>query len=110
MGFKPMSKEAEERLMTALDDVHDLVADGQHPTEAIAKAAADHGIPPGHVKHMAYAYNAARSEQQRQAEDPAASFPLADPAAALERIYPSQLKTAATEQRATEVSDEYSRP
>ncbi len=110
MQFRPLSKTAEDRLLTAVDDVVQHVQDGLDPTAAVVKSAMSHALPPGHIKHLAYAYNASRSEQQRHSADPAASFPLADPAAALTELYPDTVKTAAALVRETEVDGDYQRP
>ena len=47
--MKKLSKEAESRILTALESVADSVNDGSTPTDAIVKAASDHSIPAGHV-------------------------------------------------------------
>jgi hypothetical protein len=112
--IQPMTAHAESRLNGALDETARLVEDeGLNPTEAIAKSAEVHGIPPGHVALMARAYNVARTIQQQgesSTDKRAEAFDLADAAQALELLYPTHAKTAATRYRETVVSSDYDRP
>jgi hypothetical protein len=107
-----MTKEGEERLRTALDDVVDLVNDGQDPDDAIVKVATDRSIPPGHVSLMVAAYNTGRTTRHRESHssllDKAADFPIADAPSILDRLYPSSVKSAAAIERESGVHITYS--
>jgi hypothetical protein len=107
-----MSKEGEVRLRAALDEVVDLVNDGEHPDDAIYKVASERSLPIGHVNLMVNAYNTGRTTRHREAHDSllekAADFPIADPVAILDRLFPAQVKSAAAVERASGISIEYS--
>lgn len=106
-----MTEAGEARLRAALDEVVDLVNDGEHPDDAIYKVAADRQVPAGHVRLMVNAYNTGRTtrhrETHREPGEKAADFPIADPATILERLYPSRVKSAAAAERDGGVSGEY---
>lgn len=112
--MKKLDKAAEERLLGAIEKTAALVNAGVHPNDAIAKAAQEDGIPPGHLSLMVHAYNTGRTTRQRQEGssplEKAAEFPLADLAVVLEQVYPSQVKTAAAIERDAAVSLEYALP
>lgn len=112
--MKKLDKAAEERLLGAIEKTAALVNSGVHPNDAIAKAAQEDGIPPGHLSLMVHAYNTGRTTRQRQEGssplEKAAEFPLADLSAVLEQVYPSQVKTAAAIERDAAVSLEYALP
>lgn len=112
--MKKISKAAEDRLVGAIEKTAALVNDGMHPNNAIAKAAAEGGIPPGHINLMVHAYNTGRTTRQRQnGGDPfekSADFEMADAAQVLEELYPSQVKTAAAVLQNTAVSTQYAIP
>jgi hypothetical protein len=107
-----MTKEGEERLRTALDEVVDLVNDGDDPDDAIVKVAANRSIPPGHVNLMVAAYNTGRTTRHREGHssllEKAADFPIADATSILERLYPSRVKSAAAVERESGVHVGYS--
>lgn len=112
--MKKLDKAAEDRLLGAIEKTAALVNSGVHPNDAIAKAAQEDGIPPGHLSLMVHAYNTGRTTRQRQEGgsplEKAAEFPLADLAVVLEQVYPSQVKTAAAIERDAAVSLEYALP
>lgn len=109
--MKPLGKEAEAKLLAAIEKTAELVNDGDTPNQAIIKAAREANVPPGHVNLMVQAYNTGRTTRQRQlGDDPlekSADFDMADASIVLEALYPSQFKTAAQIQRETVVSMEY---
>lgn len=109
-----LSKEAENKLLVAIEKTAALVNSGLDPNSAIAKAASEDGIPPGHINLMVHAYNTGRTSRQRMdgadAMEKAADFPLADAAAVLDQLYPAQVKTAAAIARSVIVSTEYGLP
>lgn len=105
-----LSKEAERRISRALDDVANLVDAGEHPTDAIVKAARQHQLEPGHGRLLGTAYNTGRAAVQREtAEDvlgKAAEFELADPEQVANCLSGDLPKRAAEEP----VADQYSLP
>ena len=109
--MKKLSKDAEDRLLVAIEKAAALASDGLPPSDAIAKAAAETGVPPGHVNLMVYAYNTGRTTRQREDGDDvfskSADFELADAQAVLEKLYPNQVKTAAAARQQTVVSTSY---
>jgi hypothetical protein len=111
---KSLSKEAESRIMDVLNDVAVHVSDLEHPNDAIIKAAQEHSLPVGHINMVVHAYNTGRQAKQRMSGgdpfDKTADFTLASAPAILERMYPTQVKTAAAAANETVVSDEYSHP
>lgn len=110
--MKKISPEKEQQLLTAIEKTAALVADGLHPTDAVVKAASETGLRPGDVSLVVHAYNTGRTTRQRlDGSDPlekAAEFDLANTADVLEKLYPSQTKTAAAEQREAALSSDYS--
>jgi len=112
--MKKLSKDAENKLMAAIEKTATIINDGMSPSSAIAKAAAEDRIPPGHIRLMVHAYNTGRTSRQRSegesALEKAADFPLADASEVLEQLYPSQVKTAAAIQSSTIISTEYAIP
>lgn len=111
--MKKLSKDAENRILTALESVADSVNDGSSPNDAIVKAASSHGIPAGHINLMVSAYNTGRTGKQRMAAenpfDKAAAFELADQQDIMSRLYPTNVKSAAQKRDEIIVDDEYSR-
>lgn len=109
-----MSKEAEEKILRASAAAAELVNEGQTPNDAITKAASEANLPPGHISLLVNAYNTGRTSKQREVGDSpfekAADFDLADTSVVLERLYPSEVKTAAAIHQETAVSWEYLAP
>ena len=109
--MKKLSKEAESRVLTALESVADAVNEGTSPNDAIVKAASEHDIPAGHINLMVSAYNTGRTGKQRMAAespfDKAATFELADQQDIMGRLYPTNVKSAAQKRDETIVDDEY---
>jgi hypothetical protein len=114
MAINKLSKQAEQKLTEALEKVAELVADGQHPNEAIVKIASDEGIPAGHINLMVSAFNTGRTETQRKICDDvfekAAEFDLADAEDILKKMYPDSVKTAAEVITSSVIAEEYSLP
>ena len=109
-----LSDSSEQRIRSALDRMAGLVLEGEAPTPALAKVAAESGLPPGHYPLLAQVFNISRAEGQRQENSDvlgrAEVFPLADSAEALALNYPAQFKTAAEQRRASCVAPVYQRP
>lgn len=109
-----LSKESEDRLVSALEEVAGLVETGSSPNDAICKVAADKQIPRGHISLMTYAYNTGRTESQRKTSDDvldkAGGFEMADDKKILGKLYPESTKTAAEIRQRREIDPSYSRP
>lgn len=109
--MQPLDKEAEQKLIGAIERAAGYVNDGMVPNDAIVKSAAEHNVPAGHINLMVHAYNTGRTTKQReQGEDTlekAADFQLADADTVRERLFPKEVKTSAQIERAHTVSTEY---
>jgi len=108
-----LTEASEQRLTHALNKVATLVAEGGKPDDAIVKVASAERIPAGQVRLMAHAYNNGRTighlQDAGDLTEKASSFPLADPVAILERMFPTSIKTAQDAWQDTAVSEDYSR-
>lgn len=113
-AFPEMTKEAQDRVLRAVEAVVDMVEQGEHPTSAVVKVASDESLPAGHIPLVATFYNLAAAESHRkQASDLSQrllEFPLADGEEAQRRVYPGSVKSAGAVRRSQTVSEEYSRP
>jgi hypothetical protein len=109
--MRSLSKEAEQKLLTAIERAATLVNEGATPDAAIIKSASDANIPAGHINLMVHAYNTGRTNKQREAGETtlekAADFQLADVNVVMEALYPKQVKTSAEVVRERVVSTEY---
>lgn len=109
-----LSKQAEAKLMDALEQVAEVVNTGDHPNDAIIKIARDRNIPAGHINLMVHAYNTGCTTKQRETGDStldkAADFQLADANQILDALYPKVVKTSAEIVRESVVSTEYATP
>jgi hypothetical protein len=114
MSIAPLSKEAEQKLISALGEVADLVSGGSSPNDAIVKTAVDRQIPAGHLHLMTSAYNTGRTETQRKSSEDvlekAGEFELADADVIRDRMFPETTKTAAEIRRHSVIDESYSRP
>jgi len=103
---------SEQLIGDALVKVADLVNDGMHPDDAIVKIASAERIPAGHVRLMVRAYNNGRSvghfKNAGDLEEKAAAFDIADGSIILERMFPSEFKSASVHHEETAVSGDYS--
>jgi len=111
MSISRLTKESETRIHSALSEVADRTSRGEAPDDAIVKVATDRGISAGHVRMMVRAYNNGRSlghiRSNTELAEKAAAFPLADASAILERMFPSEVKTASEKAAAVAVSSDY---
>lgn len=109
--MRSLSKEAEHKLISAIESAAAYVNSGLEPNEAIVKSASEHAIPAGHVNLMVHAYNTGRTNKQREqggdTYEKAADFKLADADTVLERLYPKQVKTSSEIRKNESVSTEY---
>jgi len=106
-----LTKESEQRISNALAKVTDLTNSGTNPDDAIVKVATAAKLPAGHVNLMVRAFNNGRSlghiREHETLTEKAAAFPLADGRKILERMFPSEVKTAAEEAHGVSISDDY---
>jgi hypothetical protein len=112
---KRISKEAEDKILSAVEKTSEYVSDGLHPNDAIVKAASEDDLQPGHVRLLIQAYNTGRTNLMRKSGndifEKSANFPLAEPSTVLEKLYPSNIKEAADRHvQQTVVSHEYEQP
>lgn len=112
--MRSLSKEAEQKLIGAIEKAATLVNSGDAPTAAIIKSAREHDIPAGHINLMVHAYNTGRTTTQREKGEStlekAAEFPLADAGEVLKALYPETVKSSAAIKRAEVVSTDYALP
>lgn len=112
--MRSLSKEAEQKLIGAIEKAAALVNSGDAPTAAIIKSAREHDIPAGHINLMVHAYNTGRTTTQREKGEStlekAAEFPLADAGEVLKALYPETVKSSSAIRRAEVVSTDYALP
>lgn len=112
--MRPLNKQAEQKLIAAIENAANRVNAGATPNEAIIKSASEAEIPAGHINLMVHAYNTGRTTKQReQGEDTlekSADFQLADIHVVTEALYPKQVKTSGEIVRNSIVSTEYAVP
>lgn len=104
----------EQRLLTAVQQVSQLVDDGQQPTAALTKVAAAAQLGPGLIRTVGYAFNTGRQLAQMgqgtSLVTKFAAFPLAEPETVIAQLYPAEVKTAAQQREATAVDAAWQRP
>ena len=109
--MRTLSKDAERKLISAIEKAAALVNDGTEPTAAIIKSAEEHAVPAGHINLMVHAYNTGATTAQREKGEStlekAADFRLADAQAVLKALYPETVKSSSARKRAEIVSTEY---
>lgn len=109
--MRTLTKEAETKLLRAIENAATFVNSGLEPNAAIVKSATESGIPAGHINLMVHAYNTGRTTKQRETGgttiEKAADFQLADAATVLQTLYPETVKTSAQLKTAQIVSTEY---
>ncbi|NDD52725.1 hypothetical protein EBZ39_02395 [bacterium] len=109
--MRALSKEAEQKLLSAIERAATLVNDGSTPNAAIIKSASDAGIPAGHINLMVHAYNTGRTNKQRELGETtlekAADFQLADVNVVMDALYPKNVKTSAELTNNSIISTEY---
>lgn len=106
-----LSKQAETKLIGAIEAAASLVNSGMNPNAAIIKSATDAGIPPGHIDLMVHAYNTGRTTKQREQGEStiekAADFALANVDEIRSALFGSNVKTSAEIMTQQVVSPEY---
>ena len=109
--MRALNKEAEQKLISAIERAASLVNAGSTPNDAIIKSAAAANVPAGHINLMVHAYNTGRTTKQReQGEntfDKSADFQMANADVVMDSLYPKQVKTSSAIEQASIVSTEY---
>jgi hypothetical protein len=109
-----ISPDTEHQCRRVLKHARQLTREGKTPNQAIAKAASDEKLPSGFIPLVCAAYNTGMQESQRLAETGSlakfATFPLAQPEAVRQELYPDEVPTPAKKAAQTAVADEYRRP
>lgn len=109
--MRALSKEAEQKLLGAIERAATLVNEGATPNDAIVKSASEANIPAGHINLMVHAYNTGRTNKQRELGgdtlEKAADFQLADADTVMAALYPKEVKTSAQLVQNKTVSTEY---
>ena len=109
--MQSLSKEAEQKLITAIEKAAARVNDGMSPNDAIIKSASAANVPAGHINLMVHAYNTGRTTKQREQGEntieKSADFQLADAQTVMDALYPKAVKTSAEIIRQQVVSSEY---
>lgn len=108
----------EERLLSCVKQAQRLIADGDHPDDAIVKVARLQQPHPDMLPLIVQACNVGRQAyQQEDCHDKRAGvgcllqpFQLADLDNVRESLYPKDVKAAAASTRLAAVSDDYARP
>lgn len=112
--MRPLSKEAEEKILSAIEQAAERVNAGEKPDAAIIKIASENNFPANYVRLMAQAYNTGCTNKHREAgetlNEKIADFKLADIDNILNTLYPSSVKTAAQIVTESVVSPEYALP
>lgn len=111
--MEKLSSAEEKRIMDALQTSVGLVNQGQHPNDAIAKVASDQQFGPSYVQRMVEAMNVSKTLAHMKHASGSAradSFPLADAAAILDKLYPDQIVSPAEKQASQYIPTELMRP
>jgi hypothetical protein len=112
--MRQLTKEAEGKLLAAIEQAATYVNDGEDPNTAITKIASEQNMPAGHVRLMVHAYNTGRTTTTREkgasTNEKAADFKLADADKVLASLFPTEVKTAAELVKSAAVSTEYAIP
>jgi hypothetical protein len=106
-----LSKEAEARILDAIQDVCEHVTGGMEPTSAVIKVAEEEGLTPNFVKLVCTGYNTGATTYQREKAshilDKMAEFPIADLDSVMSHLYPDKPKSKSLLKESSAVSDEY---
>jgi hypothetical protein len=111
--MEKLSKEDEKRVMSALERTIQLTNGGAAPDDALSKVAEEEQFSPQIIQRMAEAYNVSKTlshMKKASGPDKASSFPLADAASVVERLYPKKPVSPAEKAAAFGVPDAYSGP
>jgi len=106
-----LTEKSEKQISDTLSKAAALTNDGMSPDDAIVKVATEAKLPAGQVRLMVSAFNNGRSlghiRNNESLSEKAASFELASASNILERMFPSDVKTASAKQHSSEISGDY---
>lgn len=108
-----MSKAAEKRLITSVEQVIEKVAAGDAPTEALTKIATANNHSAPEIKRIAEAYNQSRTIfelSEKRGSERLNSFALANAETAIAAIYPKTVTSPIIEKRAAVAKGCYGAP
>lgn len=109
--MKTLSKEAEDKVMSSIEQVCSLVDDGSEPTAALKKVAEDNNLSSEFVKLVGHGYNTGAVTFQRESSsgilDKHASVDLADVESVVDALFNVKAETKAAAAKSTSISDEY---
>lgn len=110
--MKTLSKEAEQKLLSAISDVCDYVNDGETPTDAVIKVAKERDFNRNFVKLAIAGYNTGATTYQREngkgVLEKLAAFPIAREEEVMEALFPSSILAPVAEKNASAISQAYS--
>lgn len=111
--MKTLSKEAEAKIIEAIQSVCDLVQSGSSPTDATVKVAQEQQLTPNFIRLVSHGYNTGATAFQRESNNDIlgkmAEFPLVDTSAVIAAVYPAAPTGGSREKTSSDVSSEYSR-
>lgn len=93
MSTKLMSKQKEQEIASSVNKAAQLIADGSHPNEAIAKVAMDMGYNENIAKYMVNSYNVSKTLAQfetQSGEKRAEDFTVANTESVISKMRASQ--------------------
>ena len=108
-----ISEGLQQRILQAVEKTAELVDDGMHPNDAIAKSVIMHKLGADCVSPLVHAYNTGRTTHQREnGQDPfekAADFELANIDTIMRQLYPpaQAIKQAAEASKCENSSPQY---
>lgn len=109
--MKTLSKEAEDKVMSSIEQVCSAVDEGLDPTAALKKVAEDNNLSGEFVKLVGHGYNTGAVTFQRESSngilDKHASVDLADVESVVDAMFSTKVETKAAMARSTVISDEY---
>jgi len=108
-----LGPQEEKRILGAVENVISLVNGGMAPTDALHKVAEAEKLTPPIIQRMAEAFNVSKFHshlRHAKGAERAASFPLADPADVICRMFPPAPTTEAVKAASVYVPEELMRP
>jgi hypothetical protein len=107
-----LSKEAEDKILDAIQDVCQYVNDGVAPTEAVIKVAEEQNLSPNFIRLVCSGYNTGATTHQREKcsniLDKLAAFPIADTEKVINKIYPVGDAAKSAVLKTASISGDYS--
>lgn len=91
-----LTRDQEQTIIKAAEDVVDLVNTGLHPNDALFKVASEESLTPDYVRRLTEVFNTSRILAHFKTAAPekrADEFPLASASNVLNRLYPEKVET-----------------